>query len=167
MVRADLRVEAGAPTAGTARLRSKELTIQVGEATTSAARSAKARILGFEQGLFFAFQAGDHLAKGKRQLQELVAETPNAPQAAAARLALGVSALPNVEEARKYLQGTVAAGMPTLSVAKAHAEVAATLDESGKSVQASRVRSDTLRALEKAHLQRDERKEVRAILKQR
>jgi hypothetical protein len=155
--------EAGRPFEEKGRLQSNVLDVTISEPTTSSDRRARELILGPQQGLFLLLGGGDHLKTGASNLRKAVEEAPTATQSAAVRLALGTAALnptinqatgvesqPRLDEAKTHLGGTLNAGLPALSVVKAQTDLAESLDEKGRTAEASRVRTATVKQLDKS-----------------
>ncbi|MGH9349238.1 MAG: hypothetical protein ACRD26_18440 [Vicinamibacterales bacterium] len=141
------------------RLQSNVLNIIVKEPTTAPDRRAR-QLLGDQEGLFLLLGSGDHLKKAVSNLKQAVAEAPTAAQAPAIHLALGTAALnptitaasgvqsqPRLEEAQGHLRATLNARLPALSVVKAQAELAETLEDHGRHAAAKRVRTETVQRM--------------------
>lgn len=146
-----------------ARLESNVLRITVTEPETAPDRRARQLILGEQEGLFLLLGSGDHLTKAVRNLKQAVTEAPTAVQTAAVHLALGTAALnptigyksgvesqPRLEEAQSHLRAALSGvQLSALSVVKAQAELAETLDDHGRPAAAARVRTETVRRMGK------------------
>jgi hypothetical protein len=144
------------------RLQSEELTLDVVEPPSDATRRASQLMLGTEQGLFLLFNGGDHLRRGRESLMKVSEEAGATPFAPAARLALGLAALQptivstgapsrppvRLDEAKRYLEGTLEAELPALSRLKAQETLANALVKENKAEEARAVRDRTIRALE-------------------
>jgi hypothetical protein len=138
------------------RVASPVLKIVLTEPATESARRARELIVGPQEGLYLVLGGGDHLKSAASKLNQVVQKVPNAPHAAAVRLALGQAALnpttdpqtglqsqPRLDEAKTHLDATLDAPLSPVSVVKAQAELAEALDEKGRTAEAARVRSET------------------------
>lgn len=144
---------------GEDHIESLVLTLNVRPAQTSASSRAARLVLGKQQGLYLFFEGGDHLRSGAAQLRRLVEEVPDAVQAPAARLALGMAALeptvtatgagvePRLGAAQGYLRGILEADLPPEAVVRAQATLADELDEAGRQAAARLVRQATVEVL--------------------
>jgi len=161
-VRADF--PAGGASAGfdeeNGRIQSEPFEIQIVAPVTASEKRAKELIWGHQQGIYLVLGGGDHLKKASERLNALARETPDVAQAAAVRLALGKAALhptvdpttkvqspPRLEEAKRWLQSTLEAPLPALSVAQAQASLVKELEKAGQTQDARQVRRDARRKL--------------------
>jgi hypothetical protein len=167
---------------GSPRVASDSLRIQIREPTTPASRRALELLrtpdqtrLGAQQGLFLYLEGGDHLTLGKERLEQIVIETPAAPQTSAARLALGHAALrptidgqrsvvpePRLEEARGYLAGVENQALSPLAVMRVQGELARQLEIQGRGGDAEVIREEVIQSMEDTPaIQRMDRPEIR------
>jgi hypothetical protein len=115
-------------------------------------------IHGKEQALFLLLDGGDHLISGKQALQQLTRRFPNSPQAAAARVSLGLAALEptinprtgirpaaRIELAKTYLLDSSNLHVPDRILNAAQATLGTTLLSRGDLAGAEQVRQDIIR----------------------
>ncbi|HUP20690.1 MAG TPA: hypothetical protein VM778_12155 [Gemmatimonadota bacterium] len=147
------------------RITSDTLRIVVRPPTTPSGRRAVETLrtdgrLGLQQGLFLYLEGGDHLEVGKASLEEVVAEAPDAPQAAGARLALARAALhptldpnrrtaPDVDAALRYVADLEGADLPPLTLMRIQGEIARALEASGRPGEARLLRSRTVESVDR------------------
>jgi hypothetical protein len=170
LVRADYAAptEDGRPRDDRERISSAPIKVVVAEPVSASARRARELIGGAQEGLYLVLGGGDHLKAAASRLRQVVREFPNAPQAAAVRLALGTAALnptidmktgvesqPRLDEAKAHLGSTFDAQLSAVSVAKAQAELVEALEEGGRRAEAVRVRSTTLQKMRRHEAARE------------
>ena len=134
------------------RIQSAEFTLTLEAPTRAADSRARELILGRQQGQFLLLGGGDHLSDAVAKLRQVVSEAPTAAHASSVKLALGVAALdptidtmngvkpsPRLDEAQRYLTGTVGTRLSPLAVVGAHAMLAQKLKEDGQEAKATSV----------------------------
>ena len=154
------------------RLQSNLLELTITEPATTADRRVSA-MLDKQEGLYLLLGGGDHLKRAAANLKKAVQDSPQAAQAAAVRLALGMAALnptvdpstgvqsePRLDEAKKLLGTTFGSQLPALSVVKAQTELAETLEEKGRSAEGARVRTETVQKMRRFESAREDLDEV-------
>jgi hypothetical protein len=155
--RYDLRVDFPAGD-GENRVESPVLTLTVRPAQTEASSRAARLVLGKQQGLYLFFEGGDHLTAGAAQLRKLVQEIPDAVQAPAARLALGIAALeptvgvdiggrPDLGVAQGYLRNILQTDLPPEALVRAQGKLAEELEQVGREAAGRLVRRETVKEL--------------------